>query len=299
MENTLFVLGAHDPEMKKIEEILFLLGYSFSHALQGSERSNVSNAYASSHFDFFESSIIYVECNAVHQSNKEVVIDHHNEGDFGYALDYTDFVEASSLGQFFKYIVMNDFEYVTTLLQLNVTPKKERLEEHMYYDNGWFLDTEMGTVLIPEDIVLLAGIDHCLIDAYKGKCLGIDTNDLFNVRLKQISKDLSLPLSHLLGLVENYSNKLKYFGKILDFTDMKLGKAIYSPEYLILRELSISKNVPIAVKVEFDDLEKIMFLSLEKNEVQDILDNKEFNGIKLENMFGVPNRGYAGGFIIK
>ena len=299
MENTVFVLGAHDPEMRKIEELLVLLGYPFSYALQGIERSNVSNAYKSSHFDFFESSIVYIECNAVHKSHIEVLIDHHNPGDYGYDLDSDSFVEASSLGQFFKYILINDYDYVTTLLKLDQSPKKDILSEHMYYDNGWFLDTANGTARIPDEIVLLSGIDHCLIDAYKGKCSGIDTYNLFNVRINQISDDLSVPISLLFDLVEKYENKLRYFGEILDFTDLYMGNTIYSPEYLVLRELSISKNVPIAVKISFDGLEKLMFLSLEKNEVQDLLDNKQFKGIKLHDMFGVPNRGYAGGFINK
>jgi len=301
MENTIFVLGAHDPEMKKIEDLLILLGYPFSYALQGVERSNVSNAYKSTHFDFFESSIIYIECNAVHKSNIEILIDHHNPGDYGYDLDYNQFVEASSVGQFFRYILLNDYDYVTTILNLKTKPIKSEINEHMYYEenDGWYLDTEKGSARIPDDVVLLSGIDHCLIDAYKGKCKGINTNNLFNVRVKQISEDLNVPEKELWDIANKYENKIRYFGKILDFTDLNMGNTIYSPKYLILRELSISKNVPIALKITYDGLEKIMFLSLEKNEVEELLKVKEFKGIKLHDMFGVPNRGYAGGFIIK
>lgn len=300
MENTIFVLGAHDPEMKKIEELLTLLGYTFSYALQGEERSNVSNAYRSSHFDFFESSIVYIECNAVHKSNIEILIDHHNQGDYGYDLDSNNFVDASSIGQFFKYILLNDFDYSTTLLNLEIKETKKEIKEGMYYDtDAWYLDTVKGTVKIPSEIVLLSGIDHCLIDAYKGKCKGIDTNNLFNIRISQIASDLSIPKETLFDIAKEYDNKLKYFGKILDLTHIDLGNDIYSPKYLVIRELSISKNIPIALKVTFNGLEKIMFLSLEKNEVEEIMNKKEYKDIKLENMFGVPNRGYAGGFIKK
>jgi len=299
MENTLFVLGAHDPEMKKIEDLLSLLGYSFSYALEGDIRTNVSTAYESEYFNFFQNNIIYIECSSLYLSENSLSIDHHRLGDYGYDLDHNYFVEASSLGQFFRYILENDFYYVSTVLKLEITPKKEILNPHMYFDKFWFLDTVSGTVKIPEEIVLVSGIDHCLIDAYKGKCNGIDTENLLETRINQISKDLSISTTILFSLVEEYSNKLKYFGKIIDFTHEKIGEGIYSPEYLILRELAISKNVPIAVKIVFNNLEKIMFLSLEKDEVEDLLKTRTYKNISLEKMFGVPNRGYAGGFIKK
>jgi len=299
MENTLFVLGAHDPEMKKIEELLYILGYSFSYALEGDTRTNVTNAYESEYFNFFQNNIIYIECSSLYLSESSLSIDHHRLGDYGYDLDHNHFVEASSLGQFFKYVLENDFHYASTVLGLEITHRKDSLNPHMYFDNFWFLDTVNGTIKIPEEIVLISGIDHCLIDAYKGKCKGIDTDNLLEIRINQISKDLSVSTTSLLSLVEEYSNKLKYFGKIIDFTDDKIGEGIYSPEYLILRELAISKNVPIAVKIVFNNLEKIMFLSLEKNEVENLLETKTYKNINLEKMFGVPNRGYAGGFIKK
>ena len=301
MDNTLFVLGAHDPEMAKIESILRLLGYQFVYALDGEKRSIVSSAYSSTHFNVFNLNIVYIECDSIYDNDKMVFLDHHKEGDYGYLLDYNDFIEASSLGQFFKYILIHDFYYVVSILNLKVDSFKRSYKEVMYFNNdNWYLDTKEGTVIIPEDIVLLSGIDHCLSDAYKGKCKGIDKDLLFEIRISQLSSNLNMNIEDIKELVNKYIKKLNYYcgaKDILNLLDYNVGEGFYSHEYLILREVAIYKDIPIAIKQKDNDLEKLMFLSLNKIQVEEILENEYFNNIKLKKVFGVPVRGYAGGFI--
>lgn len=279
------------------------MGYHYSYAISGFERANVTNAYNSNHIDFFDLNIVYVECNTIYNSKTEMIIDHHHEGDYGYDFNHEYFLEASSIGQFLKYILSKDFFYVVSVLKLEMVDFIKEDDMMFYSDSNWYFYNQNGTVKIPNNIVLLAGIDHCLLEAYDGKCKGISHLDLFERRIRDISIDLNITIEYLEELVEKYlyiiKNTTKKIENILDLTDISLGEGIYTPDYLIIRELAILNKIAVAVKVVFEDIEKIMFVALSKDLVSEIMNKKEFNGVILEDMFGVPNRGYAGGFIKK
>jgi len=311
MENILFVLGADDPEMKKIVSFLEILHYNYTFASVSDKRCNSSNSYSAEFFNFFYETIIYIECNTIEKlhSNKTILIDHHNDGDFGHSLSYDRFLEASSIGQFLKFVLNNDFDYVVNVLGFDMTPSNSFEKNTTFFkDNNWFISVNDFSVRIPKDVVLIAGIDHCPSAVYSGLCKGIEVDDLFQLRVLAIAKDLSISLSEISVVLEKYTNIIKKIlmadeeNGIFDLTHIDLGVGFYSPDYLILRELAISNQMPIAVKTKNTDdaeLYKIMFLSLDENQVKDILNIKKFKSCNLEDVFGVPSRGYAGGFVGK
>ncbi len=147
----LFILGAADPEMNRIEEVL-AANKPFAYATVDGKRCHGGNAYkADSHSQIVlpvalspdELEFVFVECAIVGRS-RDVMIDHHREGDPGFGKGAEDYLLASSLGQ------------LLALLSLDATP---------------------------EDL-LIAASDHCPGPAYRGECLGVQPDDLLAFRAR-------------------------------------------------------------------------------------------------------------------
>jgi hypothetical protein len=139
-----FVLGAADPEMARIDAVLAKHGCFVAYATAGlgGERVAPSTAYKAdrtTHFieDLDGRDLIFVECQ-VSGLTPKMVIDHHRPGDPGYGLPPEKFWEASSLGQVFSL--------------LGLKPSEEDL--------------------------IVAAADHCLSHAYRGRCPGVNPDAL-------------------------------------------------------------------------------------------------------------------------
>lgn len=288
MKNTLFILGTMDPEMAKIKKIIELLGYNYVEDGENLPCSEISV--------FIECSPV---CNFENCMNNHILIDHHNPEDYGYHYDYNNFLAASSLGQFFRYILTYDFDNVVEKLSLNVDNTEENNNEYFYYEDKWFLNINSKKVEVPKKIVYISGIDHCLKDVYAGKCLGIKHEGLFEKRLFHIGQNLNIEYSKVLEKTLHFLDK--YFHDnlecedILDLRFIGFDETNYPLEYLILREISLYLNKPIMLKLKKGSFSKIMFLSVEKDFVLSLLENKKYNDMKFIEVFGVPNRNYVGG----
>lgn len=307
MENILFVLGADDPEMREIESILDKLLYNYTFASISDKRCTPSNSYKAEYFNIFYNDVVYIECDTNERIHGErvILIDHHHKGDFGYCLNSDRFLEASSIGQFLKFIFDKDFDYVISNLKYEFTTNNDDIPEGYFFDGSdWKLATSDFIINIPHRIYFIAGIDHCPIAAYNGDCKGIDRNGLLEIRMEAIADNLNIGLCTILTLLKKYTVIIEkiinnFSDKIIDLTHINLGEGDYSPDYLILRELALSNNIPIAVKISVDDksLYKLMFLSLKEKQVLEILNSKAYKSYQLKDVFGVPARGYAGGFV--
>jgi len=135
-----FILGAADPEMTRIEEVLKRKGVEYAYAMKGGARVHPGNAYAaedtSPHVPHGVRTV-FVECR-VEGRPQGVVVDHHQAGDPGHGRPAADFWMGSSLGQ------------VMTLLGADPS----------------------------DDDLIIAAADHCLSHAYKGKCPGVSPDRL-------------------------------------------------------------------------------------------------------------------------
>jgi len=145
-----FILGAADPEMERIEEVLKSKGLGYAYAMKGTARVHPGNAYdgdeVSSHVPH-EASLVFVECR-IQGYTPEAVIDHHQAGDPGHGLPPEDFWEGSSLGQL--------------MILLGMSPE--------------------------EDDLVIAAADHCLSHAYRGKCPGVSPDRLRTWRTSSKAK---------------------------------------------------------------------------------------------------------------
>jgi len=295
-----FLLGAEDPEMNVIEGVLSALNLKFEYAVKNSIRVNPTNAYeAENDIDVIKT--IFIECDVKYNNNKKgVLLDHHHKNDYGYHKDAKDFLDASSIGQLFKILLNHKKEKMLKIFMLKTY--KLNKQDGYYYDKKWIYVLKKIAVVIPDRLVKIAAIDHCLHEAYLNMCPGVDSESLLDVRLTSLAVENNITYDEALEKFEYYKRILEKNEKnldILDLTNINLGVG-YSNDYLIIREVSLFLNIPIAVKTLNDNncTGKLMMFSLGKDQVKDFLNKKEFKKYKVKNVFGVPNRGYAGGMLI-
>lgn len=153
---SMFILGASDPEMTRIER--HLAGrWRYAYAMRDGHRVHPGNAYrADSYREVLSDAcqarpepagVIFVECRLedMGRAPPHVVVDHHHEGDPGFGLPPERYLEGSSLGQ------------VLALLELRPTHEDR----------------------------LIAAADHCPGGAYQGLCPGVDPADLAAFRTRE------------------------------------------------------------------------------------------------------------------
>lgn len=147
--DVLFVLGAADPEMNAIERLLATHGVHSVHAMVAGKRAYPANAYRAqapqAALDVLARGgrLYLVEC--VGEAPVGAIrIDHHHPGDPGYGRPAAEFWEASSLGQ------------TVAALGAGIA----------------------ANVVVTPDMRLIAAADHCLGDAYRGACPGVDADAL-------------------------------------------------------------------------------------------------------------------------
>lgn len=145
MAETLFVLGATDPEMLAIEGLLAAHAAPHVRAMLDGKRVYPANAYraalppAAGTVLARGGTVFLVECVA-HAAPGVVRIDHHFPGHPGYGRPPADYWSASSLGQ-----------TVAALGRYGI-----------------------AEVAVTPQLRLLAAADHCLGAAYRGQCPGVD-----------------------------------------------------------------------------------------------------------------------------
>lgn len=143
-----FILGAPDPEMQAIEELVLAHGHQVVYATSGGRRCLPLNAYVADNLTGpvgpWDQGVVWVECALQFAVPRIEIIDHHQPGDFGYGMAAQFYWEASSLGQ------------CCAMLGVEKTPK----------------------------LALIAAADHCLTHAYAGQCSDIDPDELLRFRAK-------------------------------------------------------------------------------------------------------------------
>lgn len=142
-----FILGALDPEMHTIEQLLVSEKCHFVHARIDGRRVVSGNAYVADALSDdinWTQPVVWVECSVpALRCEQHKVADHHRPGDPGYGLLAERYWQGSSLGQ------------VCTLLQIAQN----------------------------KPLSIIAASDHCLNHAYQGLCPGVDPFDVRQSRI--------------------------------------------------------------------------------------------------------------------
>ena len=90
----MWILGARDPEMTRIEEVLFEQEIEYKWARRGRRPVNADTAYRA---NIPPDALVCVECGPAPEG--AVIIDHHRPGDPGYGVAPEEYLAGSSLGQ--------------------------------------------------------------------------------------------------------------------------------------------------------------------------------------------------------
>jgi len=167
----LFILGAPDPEMREIARVLKEAGQRFVYAQYRRDRVMASNAYKATGVSGpipKGAKLVFVEC-AVVGLTPSVIVDHHNEGDPGYACAPADYMKGSSLGQ------------VLSLLGKEPTAEQR----------------------------IICAADHCPHAAYQGNCPGVDVEAFSSWRIASKAQAKGVSVAEMQARLDRQVEALK------------------------------------------------------------------------------------------
>lgn len=212
--NRIWILGASDPEMSAIENLLRACGETVQYAEVDGQRVHPGNAYRCPVPAVPEGATAYaVECIDIIPKKGWVRIDHHRPGDPGYGRPPEDFMTASSIGQVIAELAR--------LGRLPTTWRKHDWTPGVYYYAPTFTPAAYSAASpsisrwivgdrfeIPYGLVLAAAADHCLAHAYAGDCPGVDPDALMRWRAETRAAHQWAPAQ---GLVDIYGDPARGF----------------------------------------------------------------------------------------
>jgi len=294
MTERVWVLGAQDPEMNKIEHIVRSHGERVEYARIAGERVHPGNAYrfqepVAEHGTQF----LLVECAPAPANpvQNPIVFDHHRALDPGYGRPPEQFLEASSIGQ-----VMAELERLEV-----IGDRDELLRDH--------------------DVLFVAAADHCLEAAYRGRCPGVSPDELMRWRLAQRAAFQGRSIEAVLADVEAARKILRAAVGSDGFCRSCHGTGVADTEvcdgcqgtgetqrkqFADLRgqhipelpEAACREGIPfLATLRDKDGREKIVLQAAPPDLVRYFMAG--LLGLDLIDIYGDPSRGFAGGYLSK
>lgn len=261
-----FILGAGDPEMEMIENILKEHKLYYEYAKKNGIRCHSGNAYQADNtviLDEYAMWHIFIECRYDDMLSvpMHTMIDHHKTGDPGYGKPPYKYWEASSLGQVVK-----------------------------------FLNAQKIIVTRTDEMYLCAAADHCLLAAYHGECNNEDQNDpiidpeeIMRWRIATRAKFQNRSEVAILADVEN-ARKILMEKKGAHYADLR---GVHIPE---LPEASAREGIPFISSIEDRDGRiKIVMQSAPEWLIEKFMKGEIIPDMK--DIYGDPMRGFAGGYI--
>lgn len=262
----LFILGASDPEMTEIENILSQNGLEHRPATVDGKRCHPGNAYKADAIEVPENvDLVLIECEPVGAQNF-VRIDHHRPGDPGYGLTASEFWEASSLGQLYSFLGLSN-------------PS--------------------------QDDLILAAMDHCPAAAIRGECPGVSAQEVLNRKILEIAQGTNHDAWEVREKVSLYSSMIESAPEISiggqslrDLRSDYLGEG-YSVNLLAAQTAALAGSYTVLLKHR-DAVGKPEKWSISGHATPELIEafKDEWAPAQgLTGIYGVPNRGYAGGYL--
>ena len=288
------VLGAKDPEMDRIAEISQKKeGVIVVHAMKDGILVNPANAYEANE----DSLVLYMKKGALMENIKQVIFvecnmpalnfiidkrfmhaDHHRPGDTGFSFGPNDFWKASSLGQVYE------------LLNLQNPTSRDNI---------------------------LAAMDHCFNAAANGKCVGVSLEQVLELKFAGIAQETGNTVQDIQvytrRVVESFG--LRWVQDI--YPDIFISREIiikdtlvyvipdrgvgYNVKYLCAQVAAVIREIPVLIHSHLmeGDLGKFHLCGNASKELVEFFMNYWAQEIGLEKVYGNPDRGYAGAYITK
>ncbi|BAL27295.1 hypothetical protein [Azoarcus sp. KH32C] len=260
-KESIFVLGAQDPEMREIERCLRRAGRQFVHAARHGERCLARTAYDANGVVRMsrtgqpmpavllpKAPAVFVECTVL--GHEPVLrVDHHHPGDPGYDKGPEAYLEGSSVGQLLRLLEMEP----------DVTQR------------------------------LLAAADHCLTAAYQGACPGVDPHELLFQRAAWQAKMSGRTLGDVMeGILDSAKRVERHY-------DSERGEALFLDPTEVppdLAEGAALAGKPIRYLQVLPSREvKEMLKGASPEHIQRFMASHRAAGRRV---YGNPYRGYAG-----
>lgn len=277
--STLFLLGADDPEMWHIESLLYACGLRYEYARRKGARVSPGTSYQADCPKLADvQTLVRIECEPLNLPDhvEVVIIDHHREGDPGFDLGPADFWEASSVGQTVRHIE----KYLPKALATSDHARKERILRH------------------------IAAADHCLPALRAGLCPGIELELVANLQLHNIARGTGAQLSKVRGIIQKFERILANADTV-DMGGSPVRDLTYYPlqgygvDHLALREAGTLTQSPWLTRYRDrkNEREKIVLSGHLPAEAFAFFRNTWAPAQGLTDLYGVPKRGYAGGYL--
>lgn len=336
INSRLWVLGAGDPEMAAIEKLLREAGERVAYAIVGGARVHPGNAYRAQTLSEYPmgplDEVILIECGfedpdqvlglvfgAAGGHGKVTVVDHHRPGDPGYGQPAERFLSASSIGQVIALLAKGLKDEVFAGWTPEWAGHGTLPTGEFYRDpcGHWAVQGVHSGYEVPEQAVLTAAADHCLEAAYRGKCPGVDPQELMEWRAKTRATFQKRPVADVLRDVEaarrilreavlpipgntggclecNYSPdgclKCNYSGgEFPEFADLRGQQIPELPEAAAREGIAFLSTVK-----DKDGREKVVLQAAPAELVQKFLAGEIVKD--LADLYGDPARGFAGGY---
>jgi hypothetical protein len=264
-DNTIFVLGAKDPEMDRIEALLTENDVPFIIATHNGQRVDGRTAYQADPLPSSDLRVVFVE-SEVPGIEPVARIDHHREGDPGYGKPAAESIKAASIGQL--------------CLMLGIKPTHE--DE------------------------ILAAMDHNFAAAANGEVPGVTAGEVMARKINEIAKSTGRNHEDVTDFIARYRRQVTQASDIYldqeatpikDLRSINIGLT-YSLEYLTLQVAVVAENQAalVSTRDQEDSSEKIILTGRVPESLA-----TEFMQVwapqeGLTNVYGVPSRGYAGGY---
>lgn len=272
-----FLLGATDPEMREIEAVLQSHEEEYGYAMQHSnplERVTPGGAYNADPVNILGgTTLVLVECEPTVVGKltpgemSVIVIDHHREGDPGYEMGADQYWQASSIGQ------------VCTLLDIEPTQNQR----------------------------LLAAMDHCPAAALRGDCPDIPAEEVLLLKCREIARGCETNGWVVRTEIERATDKLRLAASLViggqEVKDLRTLETShgYSLEYLTAQVAALKEGeaVLLTTKNHVGGAPRWVLCGHATPKcVTAFMENWAVEK-GLVNVYGVPARGYAGGYLVR
>lgn len=269
MENNFFsILGAGDPEMDMCAHLLAKHDQPFAYAMVGARRANPKDAYAADPVEVPAGRrLVLIECEPRIVPANFIRIDHHRPGDPGYEKGPEDYWSASSIGQLH--------------ILLGIPP------------------TEPARVM--------AAYDHCFAAAIRGECDGVAAGAVFAkkmVLLVQRTKtnwtDVKINIEYYQRVIDESPIVLIGSQEIRDVRHVCLGEG-YSLDLLVVQVAAATGGHGVMLRNNClgNGPEQWTITGQVLPQTVEYWMEQWAPEQGLIDIYGVPARGYAGGYKVK
>lgn len=269
VENSLVVvMGAQDPEMAAIAAACDKLGIRTLQASVDGVACHPGNAYrCNGYVDngiLADDYVISVECSVV-DLRVDFAADHHREGDRGYGRPPSAYWEASSIGQVYQHLA-----------------------------DGGIPATALADAFGTERY-LVAASDHCPSHAFMGRCPGIDIAELKAMRARNSAAFNKMTEAEWLATVD---------AAIATLRELPVAYAgggeyrVAVEDIPLLNHAQLIAGIPVQYIMQGNARDarcKVGLLGGEPEMISAWMAEKSAG--ELVDVYGDPQRGYAGGYI--